>query len=347
MNAPMVVPDTETGDLFGGVSVAPLEAVAAQINAAHADAQAYASKAVERALVAGDLLNTVKAQLRHGEFLPWCKEHCPDIGQRRLQEYMKVARELPAQMRGGAYLSLNEALRLVADPDPEPEPTAGELLPVASAPDPDPADVIAAQQRHIDALEARIDASTRKEFEQKGEVCESHTSTGKDGKERPPVIISNADSALPNPARTDFDQQLESHLKELPRGWGKTKDAIRKTYRTAQKTQAATIRAALEDEYRPMLERERALIQAQRDELIELRKEAQATRDKAAAMLAGITPMMTQEEFRLVRGLLHPDRHPEDQEKYGRALTIFNRLEAGINPNIPIAVLRKSGWGKR
>ena len=40
--------------LFDAVAT-PLEAVAAQINQAHADAQAYASKAVERALVAGEV----------------------------------------------------------------------------------------------------------------------------------------------------------------------------------------------------------------------------------------------------------------------------------------------------
>ena len=139
--------------------VTPLEAVAAQINEAHAAAQAYASKAVERALVAGDLLNGVKAQLKHGEFLPWCKTHCPDIGQRRLQEYMKVARDLPAEIRGAAYLSLRDALRLVADPDPEP--VTGELLPAAAPATPDPADVIAEQQRQIEALTARINAEHR------------------------------------------------------------------------------------------------------------------------------------------------------------------------------------------
>ena len=116
MSAPVLVPDTDTGDLFGDAPVAPLEAVAAQINQAHADAQAHASKAVERALVAGDLLNTVKAQLRHGEFLPWCKEHCPAISQRTIQDYTRVARELPIEMRSAAHLSLREALRtLTAD----------------------------------------------------------------------------------------------------------------------------------------------------------------------------------------------------------------------------------------
>ena len=101
------------------VATPNLDALAEQINAAHKEAQAYASKAVERALVAGDLLNTVKEQIKHGEFLPWCKEHCPDITPRTLQSYMRVARELPIEMRSASHLSVREALRLVAG---EPEP---------------------------------------------------------------------------------------------------------------------------------------------------------------------------------------------------------------------------------
>ena len=93
---------------------ADLDSLADSINTAHADAQAHAAKAVERALVAGDLLNKVKAQLKHGEFLPWCKAHCPAISQRTIQNYMRVARELPAEIRTDAYLGLNEALRMVA-----------------------------------------------------------------------------------------------------------------------------------------------------------------------------------------------------------------------------------------
>ena len=151
--------EVEPADLFPApLPVESLATLATQINAAHADAQAHAARAVERALVAGDLLNSVKAQLKHGEFGPWCKAHCPDIGQRRLQEYMKVSRELPVEMRGGAYLSLNEALRIVSgDPDPDQDLITGDLLPESDPVAPDPATVIEAQQRHILALERRID----------------------------------------------------------------------------------------------------------------------------------------------------------------------------------------------
>ena len=354
-------------DLFGAVPtppVTPLEAVAAQINQAHADAQAYASKAVERALVAGDLLNQVKAELKHGEFGAWCKQHCPAISTRTIQDYMRVARELPVEIRSAAYLSLREALRLVADP----EPVTGELLPAATA-TPDPFAVIDAQQRQIEALEARIGAehritadlatvrnrTARKELEQKGELVKFTSSIGADGKEYPRQVERKAPEPdqdlegrgeIPHTAPVDFDAILEAHLKELPRGTGKTKDAIRKVVRTAQKNQAITIRAALEDEYRPMLERERGLIQAERDKLIAIRQEVEAEKQHVQKISQGLTPIMTQDEFKMIRSLLHPDRHPEDSEKYNQAFSIFNRLLETINPNIPIDVKRKRGWGK-
>ena len=113
--------DPDTGDLFlPADDDRPLESVAADINAAHLEAQRYAAKAVDRALTAGDLLLTVKARLPHGVLSAWCAEHLPAITQRQLQKYMKVARELPIEKRTGSFLSLNDALRLVAD-DAEPE----------------------------------------------------------------------------------------------------------------------------------------------------------------------------------------------------------------------------------
>ena len=104
-----------------------LESLAADINKAHSEAQAYASKAVERALLAGDLLIQAKARVQHGEFGDWCKVNLPNISPRQLQRYMRVARDLPVEKRLESFLpdSLAEALRLVAG-DSEPEPS-GDL----------------------------------------------------------------------------------------------------------------------------------------------------------------------------------------------------------------------------
>jgi len=104
-----------------------LESLAAIINKAHAEAQQHASMAVERAFLAGDTLLTVKAQVAHGQWLPWLKTHCPAISIRTVQDYMRVARKLPPEKRSAAHLSsVREALRLVAG---EPEPPALEHQP--------------------------------------------------------------------------------------------------------------------------------------------------------------------------------------------------------------------------
>ena len=149
----------EAADLFAApLPVESLATLATQINAAHADAQAHAAKAVERALTAGDLLNTVKAHLKHGEFSGWCDQYLPAISQRQLQRYMRVARELPIEKRHESFFSLNEALRIVSgEPDPDQDLITGDLLPESDPVAPDPATVIEAQQRHILALERRID----------------------------------------------------------------------------------------------------------------------------------------------------------------------------------------------
>lgn len=95
---------------------ADLPALALAINRAHVEAREYASKAVERALQAGDLLIAVKGQLAHGEFGPWCAEHLPEISRRTLQDYIRVAKEFPAEMRSAAFLpsSLRKALKLAS-----------------------------------------------------------------------------------------------------------------------------------------------------------------------------------------------------------------------------------------
>ena len=134
---------------------ADLDALAASINQAHADAQAYASKAVERAKEAGDHLLLAKAQVRHGEWAAWLKAHCPRIAERTARSYMQLARNwttLEAKTAGSAVLTISEALALLAAPDdhaeqhdllapPEPQtPVAfqdridAQLLPATPAP---------------------------------------------------------------------------------------------------------------------------------------------------------------------------------------------------------------------
>ena len=99
-----------------------LAQLATEINAAHAAAQALSSQAVERAHDAGIWLNQAKAQVEHGQWLPWLAEHCPDVAVRTAQAYMRLAQDWPkleSEIRNGvAQLPFRQAIKLLSAPKP-------------------------------------------------------------------------------------------------------------------------------------------------------------------------------------------------------------------------------------
>ena len=99
-----------------------LAQLATEINAAHAAAQALSSQAVERAHDAGIWLNQAKAQVEHGQWLPWLAEHCPDVAVRTAQAYMRLAQDWPkleSEIRNGvAHLPFRQAIKLLSAPKP-------------------------------------------------------------------------------------------------------------------------------------------------------------------------------------------------------------------------------------
>jgi len=155
-------------DLFGEpIPVASLAELAAAINAEHQAAERTARKAIEHAKAAGEKLLLAKAQVEHGQWLPWLSTHCQELSARTARAYMQLSRNwgtIEAKTADSANLSIDAALKLLNAPEPEPEPEpdsdpiTGALLPADSPATPDPADLIADQQRHIAALERRIDA---------------------------------------------------------------------------------------------------------------------------------------------------------------------------------------------
>jgi hypothetical protein len=68
-----------------------LPVLAAEIRRAHADVQDAAKTAAERAIAAGHTLIEAKQLVKHGEWLPWLKEHC-ELAERTAQTYMRIAR---------------------------------------------------------------------------------------------------------------------------------------------------------------------------------------------------------------------------------------------------------------
>ena len=126
------VPSEIAPDLFpatGGASfdvIADIDVLVSRINTAHAEAKAYAGRAIDRALEAGELLLLAKQRIPHGQWQSWLMEHCPAIGPRQAQRYMKIAGDLPVEKRHESFLTINGALRMLIVDDPDRSPAAKE-----------------------------------------------------------------------------------------------------------------------------------------------------------------------------------------------------------------------------
>ena len=135
-------------------------------------------------------------------------------------------------------------------------------------------------------------------------------------------------------ATLEFDDQVESLLSELPQSVSKkAKNEVMKVYGSMKREFVSTVEKEVSKR-----------LQIEREKITHIRKEVEDEKNRFQKINQGLTPIMTQDEFKFIRSLLHPDRHPEDSKKYNKAFSIFNRLLDTVNPNIPIAVLRKRGW---
>jgi hypothetical protein len=65
-----------------------LPELAARIKAEHEACTAALKRGIEHAVAAGKLLIEAKAQLPHGQWLPWLREHC-QIPERSARRYMQ------------------------------------------------------------------------------------------------------------------------------------------------------------------------------------------------------------------------------------------------------------------
>jgi hypothetical protein len=72
--------------------------LAARIQQEHEAAFSAVKRGCEHAIAAGRLLAEAKAQLKHGQWLPWLKNHC-QVSARTAQVYMQLARLAPDAQR--------------------------------------------------------------------------------------------------------------------------------------------------------------------------------------------------------------------------------------------------------
>jgi hypothetical protein len=111
--------------------VPALPDLAAQINQEHQQCLQAANATLEHARKAGELLQQAKAQLEHGKWLPWLKEHFP-FSEKTAQNYMRIAREwsglLEANPQRAADLSYRDALKLLACSKTEEEDRLEDMM---------------------------------------------------------------------------------------------------------------------------------------------------------------------------------------------------------------------------
>jgi hypothetical protein len=89
--------------------------LAARIKAEHEAIKASLRESVQHAFAAGELLIEAKKQLKHGQWLPWLRDHCT-ISERTAQLYMRCAKsraEIEKSAMGVTDLTLTEAAAML------------------------------------------------------------------------------------------------------------------------------------------------------------------------------------------------------------------------------------------
>ncbi len=131
--APVVsdTPDTHAVDLISEPAPAPsLAELAKAINAEHQAAERTARKAIEHARDAGECLLLAKAQVEHGQWLPWLSSNCPALSARTARAYMQLSRNwgtLETKTAESANLSIDAALKLLTT-DSQPSVVIDESI---------------------------------------------------------------------------------------------------------------------------------------------------------------------------------------------------------------------------
>ena len=66
-------------------------------------------------------------------------------------------------------------------------------------------------------------------------------------------------------------------------------------------------------------------------------------------LIQSFQTVITEKEYKLIRGCLHPDRAElpieELKDKLNKALLSFDKLRATVDKKMPYSALRKQGWG--
>jgi hypothetical protein len=274
--------------------IVDLVAIAREINASEARIEALKARAVEEAVVQGNLLAKAKAALPHGQFTPWLQANC-HVTPVQARKYMRLAAGvagLPEPDRARLlHMGFEAAVKEVTQPKTKPKRKAPPRASQAAKTKVVTVDLSSASLEDIHAeLERRLDGHIKLTVEQAAGTEHSYHKLTK----KQQGLISRFARDYPefvNTVQTAFYIVVE-------------KEADRRA-----KEDTESIRANI----------------AQR------LKKAEELQSLVINMKAGVMPFMSLEEARMLTNCLHPDRAPEDRkEKYSRAFEVAKRLQDAL-----------------
>jgi hypothetical protein len=145
--------------------------------------------------------------------------------------------------------------------------------------------------------------------------------------------------------RIDEDSAaLAAEVRTLPeRAQAKLERLLAKQAKVQEQANVLEVERRVTIELDRRMAAERKRIENEDKSTVQALQSANARMREAELRMKTFDAWMTQEEFKIVLGCLHPDRQPEAQRpKYDRAFQIFNRLQQHMSPSV--RTRKGNGW---
>ena len=127
----------------------------------------------------------------------------------------------------------------------------------------------------------------------------------------------------PVEAPTDVDGVIESALVGVP---VKYQNKVKSVVSTVQKKMVSDFKSAVTLQ-------SKKIVDVEQDRLKEYRKELEERDEALTKAFKKVNHILTLAEFKLIRSLLHPDKHdPKDKARYEKAFNAFQKLLDNVDP---------------
>lgn len=162
----------------------------------------------------------------------------------------------------------------------------------------------------------------------------------RDGKVPPNMVTGNQSPNIVTGNQSPEPEAVTEYYRQ-----SRAKDPKSALDRAVRAYVAAEVEPQIEVEVKKRVAKRQEELARQETDLKRLFQEAMRDQERANDLLKNLDGLMTEDEYRLIRGCLHPDRANEElRAKFGKAFHIFSRLEKSVNRDMPIELRRKNGW---